>query len=554
MFKQRLAKLIKEIIKEEPIIETPKPELADYAFPCFSLAKKYKTNPTKIATQLAKKIKANWIEKIEVKSGYINFFINKSFLVREVVKKVLAQKSNYGTTKIGKGKKALVEHTSINPNASPHVGRARNAIIGDSIVRILKFQGYKVETHFYVNDIGKQVAMLVLGCKNKIPHFNKLLDIYIAINKKVKENPDLEKEALKLLKKLESGDKTIRKKFERIVAVCINGQKEIFSKLGIKYDVFDYESEYLWSKKIITILKLLERTGRLFTDNNGRKILNQEGFGLNMKAPLLVLTRADGTSLYPLRDIAYTIDKIEKGFDRNIIVLGEDQKLYYKQITIALELLNYKAPEVVHYSFVLLQEGKMSTRLGNLVLLEDFMQEAIDKAKREILKRNPNIDKQSLEKNAKIIGYGAIKYTLLKVSPEKNVIFDWKQALNFEGDSAAYLQYTYARICSILKKYKKPLPKQLDYKLLTTPSEFLIIKQIANFPEVVDKATQLLKPNLITNYLYNLAKLFNEFYHLCPILKAETNLKKARIVLISLVKQVLKNGLSLLGIDVLERM
>ena len=464
-FKKEIIKILEKEtgIKEINLEIPPNPEMGDYAFPCFSLAKVYKKAPLQIAEELAKKIRlTNSISKIEVKGPYLNFFVNKEKLSSNVLKEIIKNK-DYGSLELGKGKKILVEHTSINPNASPHVGRARNALIGDSIVRILKLQGYKVETHYFVNDIGKQIAMLVLGAEGrKNITFDDLLKIYIDINKKVEEKPELEKEVFGLLNKLEKGDKKVKADFKKIVGICVKGQTKILSDMGIDYDKFDYESDYLWSKEIDEILNKLEKTGKLFTDEEGRKVLNQEGYNLSMKSPVLVLTRADGTSLYPLRDLAYHIDKKK---DESILVLGEDQKLYYQQTSAALSLLKHKVPRAVHYSFVLLQEGKMSTRKGNVVLLEEFMKEAFDKAKAEIKKRHGSVK----DENARKIAYGAIKYAILKVSAEKNVIFNWEQALNFEGDSGPYLQYAYARICSIIDKYGGKIDENADFSLLGSP-------------------------------------------------------------------------------------
>ncbi len=528
----------------------PNSEMGDYAFPCFLLAKEWKKAPSEIAQELAKKFKSSeFVKDVKVIGPYLNFFVNKDKIAELTINQILKQKDKYGSSNIGKGKKVLVEHTSINPNASPHVGRARNALIGDSIVRILKFQGYKVETHYFVNDVGKQIAMLVLGAEGKKGIiFEDLLNIYIGINKRIEENPEIEKNVLDLLNKLENGDKGIKKKFEKIVNTCVKGQEKIFSELGIKYDFFDYESKYLWSKKTEETLKRLEKTGKLFIDGFNRWVLDQKGYGLGMKIPVLVLTRADGTSLYPLRDIAYNIEKLSKG--DNIVVLGEDQKLYQEQIAASLKEIELKPPRVVHYSFVLLQEGKMSTRKGNLVLLEDFMKEAAAKSSKELKKRYNKVDSSA----AKTIAYGALKYSILKVSPEKNVIFNWEQALSFEGETAPYIQYAYARISSILEKFKRKINLKIDFSLLKEKEEAELVKLLSNFPETVTKSTNELKPHLIAACLYSLAKKFNEYYHIHQILKAEKGIKDARILLISAVRQVIKNGLNLLGIDVLEKM
>lgn len=550
-FKASIIKFLKKETNSDVIeLEVPpNPEMGDYAFPCFILAKEWKKSPNEIAQELSKRFKGDdLVSEAKVMGPYLNFFVDKNKIAAMTIREVLRQKEKYGSSGIGKGKKIILEHTSINPNASPHVGRARNALIGDSVGRLLKFQGYKVEIHYFVNDVGKQIAMLVLGTEGrKKVTFNDLLDIYIEINRKMEQNPNLEKQVLDLLNKLEKGDKKVKGKFKKIVGTCVKGQIKIFSELGIKYDFFDYESKYLWDKKTDETLKRLEKTGKMFIDGFNRWVMDQKGYELGMKIPVLVLTRGDGTSLYPLRDIAYNLDKLKKG--ENMVILGEDQKLYQEQIAAVLKELELRPPKVVHYSFVLLQDGKMSTRKGNLVLLEDFMKEALNKSRSEIKKRYNKSD----EKSAKTIAYGAIKYGILKVSPEKNVVFDWQHALSFEGETAPYILYAYARISSILKRNMKANAKA-DLRLLKEKEEIELIRQLSSFPETISKATSELRPHLIASHLYSLAQKFNEYYHMHQILKSEKAVKDARVLLISAIRQAIKNGLNLLGIGVLERM
>ena len=312
--------------------------------------------------------------------------------------------------------------------------------------------------------------------------------------------------------------------------------------MGIEFDYFDYESKYLEPGR--NILRELEKTGKLFKDEEGRLVLNQAGTEVEnkMKSPVLVLTRNDGTGLYPLRDIAYTIDKCKSG--RNIIVLGEDQKLYFEQLKQALILLRKPYPEVVHYSFVLLKDiGKMSTRRGEVVLLEEFISEAISKAKK-IAKTKKT--KGSPEK----IGIGAIKYAMLRNDNDKNITFDWEQALSFEGDSGPYLQYSYARASSILKKAKSKKIKLNIPEL--QPSEIKLIKELLRFPEIVEHASSHLSPSIIANYSFQLAQTFNEFYHSCPVIGSKE--QAFRTELVKKFRIVMKNALGLLGIDVLEEM
>lgn len=555
MFKKELQKQLKLETGEEAELAIPSDsKMGDFAFACFFLGKKTQKKPTDIAQELAKKFKKpSFISKIEVKGPYLNFFLDKEKFADKSVKKILSEKE-FGCNFSGKGKNALIEHTSINPNASPHVGRARNAIIGDVLTRLLRFEKYNTEVHYFVNDIGKQIALLVLACKHKgkIPKFDELLKTYIEINEEIKADPSIEEEALMLLNLLEKGNEEVRKSFTDVVKVCVDGQRKILSDLGIEYDFFDYESEYLFNKKTEKILEELQKTGKLIQDEDKCNVLNLEGFDLPLKNPVLLLTRKDGTSLYPLRDLAYTKDKCLKGKDKNILVLGEDQKVYLQQLSAGIEILGFEAPQGIHYSFVLIKDvGKMSTRKGDVVLLDKFMEEAKKKAKREIEKRRSDFTETEIDMLAKSVGYGAVKFSFLKVSNDKNITFDWESALSFEGDTGPYCQYTHARICSILKKEPS---NEGDYTVLISDQEFSLLKLIVNFPEIVKAALDTLQPHLITNYLLDVCRSFNEFYHKCPVLQANEDVKKARLVLIDCVRRTLATGLHLIGIDAPEKM
>ena len=540
-------------VDENQLEIPPNADMGDFALPCFSFAKEFQKLPQEIASDLASKIKqSEIIENVQAEGPYLNIFINKSRFASTVLKQVHREGKSYGSSQEGEGHEALIEHTSINPNASPHLGRTRNSLIGDSLARLYRFQGFRTEVHYYVNDIGKQIAMLVYACRDKEDvSFKDILNIYIEVNRKLKENPDLEKEIFNILHKLENGDSDIKEKFRQIVNICLEGQKSLFSELGIEFDYFDYESKYLWKNTTQDILEKLEKTGKVFTDEHGRKVLDLSGYELPMKQPVMVLTREDGTSLYGLRDIAYTIDKLERSLENNIVLLGEDHKLYFKQLSAALELLGFKAPDVVHYSFVLLKEGKMSTRNGTLVLLEDVMQKSVEKAKEKIDTTGKTEDQ--VNELAKIIGYGAVKFTILKTSSDKNVIFDWDKALNFEGDTAPYIQYTHARIKSIIEKSKNKVTDRISYDKFNA-KEIALIKHLSRFPEIVNASRKQHKPHLLANFLQELAQEFNEFYHKYPVLCDDTELKKSRLFLVKNVSVILNAGLGLLGITAPDKM
>jgi len=535
-------KLSKEEI--ENYIETPSSDYGDFALPCFFLAKKLRLPPQKIALELKNELtgKSKIFSFIRVDGAYLNFFINKKEFAEKTIKRILKEGENYGKENIGKGKKVLVEHTSINPNASPHVGRARNAIIGDSLVKTFRFFNFKPEVHYYVNDVSKQMAMLVLANAENLK-FEGLLKKYAEMSKKVENSKETEEKVFEILNKFESNNKKIAEKFRKITNIAVKGQKKILANLGIHYDFFDYESKYM--HKTGKIIEDLKKTKMLFMDENGRYVLDLKGTSVEgkMKSPVLVLTRKDGTGLYPLRDIVYTIEKIKKSKD-NLIVLGEDQKLYFQQISETLKILGYNSPKAVHYSFILLNDGgkskKMSTRKGDVVLLEDFLTEAEKKS----MKKTKN------KKIARDVGIAAVKYSILKNHPNKMISFNLDEALNFEGDTGPYLMYSYARASSILRKAKNGSGKIPAEKI--SEKEFELIKKLSQFPEIILSSYKTLNPSAIANYSYQLAQVFNEFYHATKVLGSEN--ENFLLALVQAFRIVLKNSLKLLGIEVIEKM
>ncbi len=427
-----------------------------------------------------------YITQVVAKGGYVNFYFDRSQVIEDILLEVALKKDGYGSNLSGVGKTALIEHTSINPNASPHVGRARNALIGDVLVRLMTFEGYDVDTHYFVNDVGKQIAMLVYATRDlEEITFKELLQLYVNINEEIKHDPQIENAIFALLYAFENGDKSVREAFKNIVDICIKGQVALFNDLGINYDTFQYESDYIFNDTLNEILDQLKDAGKLEEDEQNRLVLNQEEYNLPIKAPYLVLSRKDKTSLYPLRDIAYSVDKAKANRDVNMVILGEDQKLYHQQVSAALDILGYKAPTSVHYSFVLLTDGKMATREGKVVLLEDFMAGAVEKAL-EYMKDN---GRETDVTRAKTIAYGAVKYAMLKTANNKNVIFDLEKALSFEGNTGPYLQYSIARIHSILDKCDFAKDIDIDYSLLDDDVTYELVLEMERFHEVVEKST-----------------------------------------------------------------
>lgn len=550
--KTQIINLVAKILTiDKNIIDVQTPsnvDFGDFSIPCFAFAKIFKKSPNEIALRLVDEFSLQSIDHTEAINGYFNIFLSKNYLFAKTLDKINSI-DDYGSSHSGKGKSVFIEHTSINPNASPHIGRARNALIGDALTRLLKFEGYSVDVHYFVNDIGKQIAMLVLAIEGKDDiKFEDLLSLYVEVYNDIKNHPEFEQKVFTLLHELENGNPDVIDKFKNVVNICLEGQVSIFNELGIFYDKFDYESDYITSGRTLEILNDLKKTGNLFEDETGRFVLDQNKYNIPLESPYLVLTRQDKTSLYPLRDIAYTIDKVNTKTDRNIVVLGEDQKTYFQQIAASLRMLGYLPPEVVHYSFVLLSDGKMSTRQGKVVLLKDFMTESLQRVQESLFERYGNVD----EETSKKIAYASVKYAILKSSNERNVIFDWENALSFDGESSLYIQYNYARIISMLNKMS--ISDDVDFSLLNNTSEYEIIKKLNEFEEVISKSVSNLTVNNIATYVYSLTKLFSKYYHDYKIIDNNNlELSNVRLYLVRAIGKVIKNGLNILGIDVLDK-
>ncbi len=545
------------------LFELPKnSEYGDIALPCFTFAKELHKSPVDIALRLSEIAFPTFVIKAQNVGGYLNFFLDKNTYYKSIILSAITDKK-YGSSHFGDGKRCLIEHTSINPNASPHIGRSRNAIVGDFYSKLMQFEGYDVDVHYFVNDIGKQISMLVYGALGKEDvKFEDLLDLYVKTNALVKEKPEVEKEVFELLFKLENNDEEVKAKFRKIVDTCIKGQVAIFNKLGVFYDSFDYESEFIFSHNVDKVLQEIKALSdnpnaglHLEEDEDGRLVVM---FDKYKKLTPLVITRGDKTSLYPLRDICYTIWKGSQGADKNILVLGEDQKLYFEQIKTIVGELGYQVPEVIHYSFVMLQEGSMSTRNGTVVLLEDFMKIATEKVMESFTRNN----RERNEQLAADIAYGAVKYSIQKTSNDKNVIFDWDSALTFEGCSGPYLQYTYARISSIFRKlqasgevYDINDYSEFDYSAMELPIEGELISTLYSFPSVISHAVKEKSPHIIANFAFSLAKEFSSLYHDASILYEENiEKKKCRIALVNAVLNTLGTCMNILGIKCLEEM
>ena len=536
---------------------TPENQPGDIGLACFRFTKTLMDKPDMIASRIAAIKYLAIVEKSESIGAYVNFTLNRQLFASELISEILEKSKQFGANKSGDGRKVLLEHTSINPNASPHIGRARNGLLGDVFARLFRFMGYDVNVHYYVNDMGKQIGLLALQTKNKATFsFEDVLDDYVKANQRAKEDPEFEAAGLDLLMKMEQDDPTVRNMFKKIVDICLGGQLKVLGRLGLTYDTFDRESAFLKDKRMDEVFSLLRERGALFTDNENRTVADLSKLGYNREeGRYIVLLRANGSSMYMYRDIAYTLEKIERAEDYNYIVLGEDHKMYFEQLSLIIEALGKKPPVPVHYSYILLREGKMSTRQGNVVLLSDFLDEAIRLARERVDEQWGDLPEEDRGEIARKIGIGAVKFTILSVKPSKNVVFDWDTALSFNGDSGPYIQYSCTRISSILRKYGKEISIGSDELVITHDSEWRLLMQIANTEDDVSVALNTKNPAIIANSALEIARKFSAFYNECPVLgTADEKVRETRISICISVKKVLENLLNLLGIEAPERM
>ncbi len=546
-FKKEIAKLLNKEVKLENIqglIETPPEDnLGDYAFPCFVLAKILKKNPNEIAKELSKKLKSKYFIKIEANGPYLNFFIDKSILIKEVLNDVDKLKNKYGSSNIGKNKKVMVEFSSPNTNKPLHLGHLRNIFLGDSLSKILEFNGYKVIKANLNNDRGIHICKSMLAYQkfgnNKKPdkkpdHF--IGDFYVLYEKK-KSNA-LDQELKEMLIKWEANDKTVRFLWKKLNNWALQGFSETYKRLGIKFDKQYYESKF-YDKAKQVINEGLKK--EIFTkQDDGSVIAGLSDYGL----PDRILLRSDNTSIYITQDI-YLAELKFKEFklSKSIYVVANEQNLHFKQLFKILELLGYKwAKNCYHlsYGYISLPTGRMKSREGNVVDADDLLNEMENIAEKEIIKRE-KLSKQELARRGKAIGHSSLKFFILKYDPSKDFVFNPEESLSFEGYTGPYIQYTVARINSILKKagYKN---SKINFGLLNNDLDFKLNKMLDLFKEVIIKSCDEYKPSLLANYIFELSQLFNEYYHKYPVINEDKDLMKSRLFLIKNVKQVLENG------------
>ncbi|WP_398440892.1 arginine--tRNA ligase [Sedimentibacter sp.] len=566
-FKEKVAEIFTSIETDLSLedalllIETPpSPDMGDFAVPCFKFAKKYRKSPAAIAAELTEKIgNVEEFEKIESIGPYVNFFVDKKHYAEKILKTAFKEKEGYGSTNVGEGKSVIVEFSSPNIAKPFHIGHIRTTIIGNSIYKIYRYLGYNTITINHLGDYGTQFGMLISAYKKwgspevveaieKNP-IQELLKLYVKYNQEMEEHPEYKDEARYWFKELENGNEEAIKLWTWFREVSLMEFNRVYDMLNIKFD--SYAGESFYSDKMPAVMKELEEKG-LLKDSQGAKIVELQEFGLTDA----VVQKSDGSTLYVTRDIAAAKYRKETyDFYKNIYVVGAPQKLHFEQWRKIISLMGYEwSEDCVHVMFgtVSLEDGVLSTRKGRVVFLEDVLNKAIEKTTEIINERNTDLENKA--EVAKQVGIGAVIFQELFNNRIKDYTFSWEKTLSFEGETGPYVQYTYARTCSILRKAEQEVDDNVDYSILTDKEAFNVIKKLDGFKSSVLGAHDKYEPFFITRYIVGLAQEFNRFYHECPIIVEDNEIKKARLLLTKTVNTVLKKGMELLGMEAPERM
>ena len=546
----------------EKYIEIPK-DMAngDYAFPCFKLAKTLKKSPIVIANEIKQEfqIEEEIISKVEVVGGYLNFFVNKLNKTKQIIEE-MANNEQYGKSNFGKGTNIIVEFSSPNIAKPFHIGHLRTTGIGQALYNIYKFLGYNVIGINHLGDYGTQFGKMIEGYKKwgseysfKEHPIDDLLDLYVRINELCKNDENVLNECRENFKKLENGDKYCIEIWKKFKELSLQEFQRIYNMLGTTFDSWNGEAFY--TDKMPEVIDILQKSGHL-VESNGAKIINLED--QNISTPCMIV-KSNGSTTYGTRDLAAILYRARTyDYDKCLYVVGSEQDLHFRQVFgsaryLGLDEKYIKGLEHISYGMIRLETGKMSTREGTLIKLEDLLNEAISRVDKILEEKNPDVENK--EDIARKVGIGAVVFNNLATSRVKDQIFKWEEVLNFQGETAPYIQYTYVRTQSVLNKAQyMPKAEEININNLQDKYSQNIINIIYNFEETLKQVVYKNEPSILARYLIDLAKSYSLFYNENKIICNEKEIQNARIYLTYMVGKVLKQGAKLLGIEMPEKM
>ena len=560
-FKKIISSLIEKEINIDVynyIKEIDDSSKGDYAFPCFSLSKEMHKSPVEIANDLANSIKDERIEKIESVNGYLNFFINKEYLIKEVLTDYDRNRSNYG--KEDHKETILVEYSSPNICKPFHIGHMRTTLIGHAFYNIYKYLGYNTVGINHLGDYGSQFGKLIEGYKLwgneydlSTDAIDKLVEIYVRINALCEEDEEVLNRCRENFKKLEEKEPEYVALWEKFRDLSLEEFNKTYDKLGIKFDSIKGEASY--SDGIDEVVNILEKNNKI-TISEGAKIVDLEAEGI--KTPCII-KKSDGSSIYATRDLAAILYRARTyDYDKSIYITGYEQDLHFNQVFAVAKYLDLDKKYIdglthISYGLYSLKEGKMSTRKGNFIKLDDILNDATEKAKEILLEKNPDIE--DLDDVAKKVGIGAVVFGDLYNSLNKDEVFDLDEMLKFNGETCPYIQYMYVRIKSILRKNDtEVLLNNVKYDKLLEGQAYELVKLVNKFNDVLNDVISKNEPYFLSRYLIKLASTYSEYYNSIKILSDDIDERNSRIYLVTVVSEILKTGCNLLGIEMPERM
>lgn len=537
----------------------PQDDMGDFSFPCFILAKKLRKNPAIIAKELKEDLEKEdspYFSKVDSLNAYLNFYIDRKYLQGQVLREIIKEKENYGRSDMGKGKNIVLDFSSVNIAKPFHIGHIRSTVIGDAIRNIHDFLGYNTIASNYIGDYGTQFGIMIAAYKlwgdddklNQNP-IKELLNLYVRYNEQASSDQDMMNEARDEFRRLEEGEEEAVRLWSWFKEISFKEFDRVYKLLDINFD--NYHGEAYQSKYIPDVLDQLKEKN-LLTESDGAQIIDLSKYDL----PPAIIIKSNGSSAYITRDIATAINRKKTyDFSENLYVVATQQNLHFQQLWAILELMGYdfyKDCKHIPFGMVSLKDQTLSTRKGQVVFLEDVLNKAIDKTKEIMKDRDSALE--NIDETAQIVGIGAVKFQELYNNRIKDYVFDWDNLLNFEGETGPYVQYSYARAKSVLKKGQIDNFDKVEFDLLNTDEEFNLIKSLAEFKESIVRAKEKYEPSIISRKVMDIAKNFNKFYNTSKIMVDDEKLKEQRLALAYATSIVIKNGLKLLGIKTVDQM